>query len=108
MVDWCVVVTPHWANSQMLFIGLQEWVWPLAYFLRAKLYFASKLEKHRKGILRETAEFVDSVLCRHYQELMNSPWKSLPELTNTNGSVSSIVIMYTIMMLSYSTRILSL
>lgn len=63
-----------------------EWVWPVAFFLRAKLFFASKLEKKRKGILRETVEFVDNVLCRHYQELMSSPWKSLPELTNDHGS----------------------
>ncbi|XP_076440742.1 glycogen debranching enzyme-like isoform X2 [Babylonia areolata] len=62
-----------------------EWVWPVAYFLRAKLLFASKLEKKRKGILKETVTFVDSVLCEHYQELMHSCWKSLPELTNENG-----------------------
>ncbi|KAL8625730.1 hypothetical protein ACOMHN_044005 [Nucella lapillus] len=63
-----------------------EWVWPVAYFLRAKLFFACKLEKKQKGILKKAVASVDSVLCRHYQELMNSPWKSLPELTNANGS----------------------
>ncbi|XP_070195748.1 glycogen debranching enzyme-like isoform X2 [Littorina saxatilis] len=63
-----------------------EWVWPLAYFLRAKLYYASKLNKSRPGILKDTVDFVDKVLCRHYQELMHSPWKSLPELTNSNGT----------------------
>jgi glycogen debranching enzyme len=60
----------------------------MAYFLRAKLFFAAKLEKKRPGILRETVDFVDRMLCRHYQELMHSPWKSLPELTNTDGAVS--------------------
>lgn len=60
----------------------------MAYFLRAKLYYASKLDKSIPGILKDTAEFVDAVLCNHYQALMQSPWKSLPELTNTNGSVS--------------------
>ena len=75
---------------QAVLCDVQEWVWPVAYFLRAKLYVASKLEKHRPGILKETVDFVDTVLCRHYQELMHSPWKSLPELTNTNGSVSNL------------------
>nr|KAG5710257.1 hypothetical protein BaRGS_008973 [Batillaria attramentaria] len=65
-----------------------EWVWPLAYFLRAKLYFAAKMDRQQKGILRETVDYINNVLCRHYQELMHSPWKSLPELTNSNGSVS--------------------
>lgn len=64
-------------------------MWPLAYFLRAKLYYASKLNKSRPGILKDTVDFVDKVLCRHYQELMHSPWKSLPELTNSNGTVSA-------------------
>ena len=68
---------------------VQEWVWPVAYFLRAKLYVASKLERQKPGILKDTVDFVDTVLCRHYQELMHSPWKSLPELTNSNGSVSN-------------------
>lgn len=63
-----------------------EWLWPLAYFLRAKLYFAAKLDRQQKGILRDTVDFINNTLCRHYQELMHSPWKSLPELTNTDGS----------------------
>ena len=74
-IDYCVLL---W----------QEFVWLLAYFLRAKLQFAVKLEKRLAGVLKETVEYVDSVLCRHYSELMNSPWKSLPELTNTDGAVS--------------------
>ncbi|ESO94506.1 hypothetical protein LOTGIDRAFT_215487 [Lottia gigantea] len=63
-----------------------EWLWPTGYFLRAKLYFAAKLNKEQDGILKETIGFIESRLANHYLELMRSPWQSLPELTNSNGS----------------------
>ncbi|KAK6188701.1 hypothetical protein SNE40_004828 [Patella caerulea] len=63
-----------------------EWLWPIGYFLRAKLYFASKLESKKKGIVKETIGFIETRLANHYLELMKSPWQSLPELTNSNGS----------------------
>ncbi|XP_052775290.1 glycogen debranching enzyme-like isoform X2 [Mya arenaria] len=62
-----------------------EWVWPIGYFLRAKLLFAKKLESSRPGILKETVLFIRTTLTRHYEEVMNSSWRSLPELTNHNG-----------------------
>ncbi|XP_060552915.1 glycogen debranching enzyme-like isoform X1 [Ruditapes philippinarum] len=62
-----------------------EWVWPIGYFLRAKLIFARKLESSRPGILRETVMFIRSTLTRHYEEVMKSSWRSLPELTNHNA-----------------------
>ncbi|XP_046327922.2 glycogen debranching enzyme-like isoform X1 [Haliotis rufescens] len=63
-----------------------EWVWPIGYFLRAKLYFASVLEKTTPGVLKETVNFVETALSQHYKEVMTSAWQSLPELTNSNGS----------------------
>ncbi|XP_061181595.1 glycogen debranching enzyme-like isoform X2 [Saccostrea echinata] len=62
-----------------------EWVWPLGYFLRAKLYYAKALEPKRKGILRSTISFIKTRLTPHYEHVMTSPWQSLPELTNSNG-----------------------
>uniref|UniRef100_A0A672SGB7 Amylo-alpha-1, 6-glucosidase, 4-alpha-glucanotransferase n=1 Tax=Sinocyclocheilus grahami TaxID=75366 RepID=A0A672SGB7_SINGR len=59
-----------------------EWLWPVGYFLRAKLYFAKKMgqEKYNKSVY-----LVKNVLSRLYTHLERSPWKGLPELTNENG-----------------------
>ncbi|KAL0965924.1 hypothetical protein UPYG_G00288010 [Umbra pygmaea] len=59
-----------------------EWVWPLGYFLRAKLYFAKKLGKET---YEQTVYLVKSILSQHYVHLERSSWKGLPELTNENG-----------------------
>uniref|UniRef100_A0A8C9WDA4 Glycogen debranching enzyme n=1 Tax=Scleropages formosus TaxID=113540 RepID=A0A8C9WDA4_SCLFO len=59
-----------------------EWLWPVGYFLRAKLYFARKMGKDTYD---KTVYLVKNVLSRHYVHLERSPWKGLPELTNANG-----------------------
>ncbi|XP_064607423.1 glycogen debranching enzyme-like isoform X2 [Liolophura sinensis] len=62
-----------------------EWIWPVGYFLRAKLHIAKILESSQPGLLEETIMFVKTTLTRHYEEIMRSPWQSLPELTNSDG-----------------------
>ncbi|XP_014676824.1 PREDICTED: glycogen debranching enzyme-like [Priapulus caudatus] len=61
-----------------------EWVWPVGYFLRAKLYFASRVAE--PGALDNTISKVKSVLSHHYKEIQRSPWRGLPELTNQDGA----------------------
>uniref|UniRef100_A0A0E9X4E9 Glycogen debranching enzyme C-terminal domain-containing protein n=1 Tax=Anguilla anguilla TaxID=7936 RepID=A0A0E9X4E9_ANGAN len=59
-----------------------EWLWPVGYFLRAKMYFAKKMGKET---YEKTVYLVKNVLSRHYVHLERSSWKGLPELTNENG-----------------------
>ncbi|XP_058498944.1 glycogen debranching enzyme isoform X2 [Solea solea] len=59
-----------------------EWLWPVGYFLRAKLYYAKKLGDETYG---NSVNLVKNVLSRHYTHLEKSPWKGLPELTNQDG-----------------------
>uniref|UniRef100_A0A671PH13 Glycogen debranching enzyme n=1 Tax=Sinocyclocheilus anshuiensis TaxID=1608454 RepID=A0A671PH13_9TELE len=59
-----------------------EWLWPVGYFLRAKLYFAKKMGQEKYN---ESVYLVKNVLSRLYTHLERSPWKGLPELTNENG-----------------------
>uniref|UniRef100_A0A3B4Y131 Glycogen debranching enzyme n=1 Tax=Seriola lalandi dorsalis TaxID=1841481 RepID=A0A3B4Y131_SERLL len=59
-----------------------EWLWPVSYFLRAKLYFAKKMGKET---VEKTVTMVKHVLSRHAVHLERSPWKGLPGLTNESG-----------------------
>ncbi|KAF4805468.1 hypothetical protein TURU_000863 [Turdus rufiventris] len=59
-----------------------EWVWPIGYFLRAKLYFSKLIGPE---IYAKTVVMIKNVLSRHYVHLERSSWKGLPELTNENG-----------------------
>ncbi|XP_030063489.1 glycogen debranching enzyme isoform X1 [Microcaecilia unicolor] len=59
-----------------------EWLWPIGYFLRAKLYFSRLIDPETS---LKTVFLVKNVLSRHYVHLERSSWKGLPELTNENG-----------------------
>ncbi|XP_036410213.1 glycogen debranching enzyme isoform X2 [Megalops cyprinoides] len=59
-----------------------EWLWPLGYFLRAKIHFAKLLGR---DTYESTVYLVKNVLSQHYVHLERSSWKGLPELTNENG-----------------------
>ncbi|KAM4722100.1 glycogen debranching enzyme [Rhinophrynus dorsalis] len=59
-----------------------EWLWPIGYFLRAKLQFAKMINRET---YQKTVVLVKNVLSRHYTHLERSSWKGLPELTNENG-----------------------
>lgn len=61
-----------------------EWVWPIGFYLRARLHFAQE-----NGCLRKTVAETQSVLSRHLAELQSTHWRGLPELTNSNGAFCS-------------------
>ncbi|CAH0555446.1 unnamed protein product [Brassicogethes aeneus] len=58
-----------------------EWVWPMGFFLRAKLHFAAQ-----NNAQQETVSKLKTILSRHFVELQTSPWRGLPELTNKDGA----------------------
>uniref|UniRef100_A0A8C3XST5 Glycogen debranching enzyme n=1 Tax=Chelydra serpentina TaxID=8475 RepID=A0A8C3XST5_CHESE len=59
-----------------------EWLWPIGYFLRAKLYFSKLIGPE---MYAKTVVLIKNVLSHHYVHLERSSWKGLPELTNENG-----------------------
>lgn len=58
-----------------------EWVWPLGFFLRAKLLFSPSTMK-----APALADTLQRITRRHKDILRTSHWRGLPELTNENGS----------------------
>ena len=64
--------------------SIQEWLWLVGYFLRAKLSVAKKLGG--KEHMAEAVASCNKMLASHAAILRDSPWKGLPELTNANGS----------------------
>ncbi|XP_071444480.1 glycogen debranching enzyme [Hetaerina americana] len=66
-----------------------EWLWPMGFFLRARLTFAQKSGLLEEGTgdlrLQKTAAAIRSLLAAHFSEVQSSPWRGLPELTNKDG-----------------------
>ncbi|ALC41670.1 CG9485, partial [Drosophila busckii] len=58
-----------------------EWVWPIGFYLRARLIFAKQC-----GRLDETIAETYAILRAHLREMQTSHWRGLPELTNDKGS----------------------
>jgi len=66
-----------------------EWVWPLGYFLRAKLHFPSPHPSsgpRGRGGAANPAQVVHKFLRHHRTYIATSHYRGLPELTNTNGA----------------------
>lgn len=66
------------------FLPFKEWLWPVGFFLRARLHFAREVGGEAE--LKRTAANTRSLLARHFVELQSSPWRGLPELTNRDGA----------------------
>ncbi|XP_058825624.1 glycogen debranching enzyme isoform X2 [Topomyia yanbarensis] len=58
-----------------------EWVWPIGFYLRARLIFAKA-----NGLLKETIAETWTILQSHLKELQTNHWRGLAELTNENGA----------------------
>ncbi|XP_055679144.1 glycogen debranching enzyme [Lutzomyia longipalpis] len=61
-----------------------EWVWPIGFYLRARLIFAAQNNR-----LKDTVAETWAILTAHLKEVKSSWWRGLPELTNSNGSFCS-------------------
>lgn len=68
----------------MTHFPFQEWLWPVGYYLRARLHFCSKMGDKIK--LKEILAETKSYLANHYIHLQKSDWKGLPELTNKDAT----------------------
>jgi glycogen debranching enzyme len=55
-----------------------EWVWPLGYYLRARLNYSVDSKKENT--------YFNRLLSRHLRHIESSPWGGLPELTNAGGA----------------------
>ncbi|KAG1659082.1 Glycogen debranching enzyme [Nymphon striatum] len=75
---------PQTANGLNYHQG-PEWLWPVGFFCRAKLKFASYVGGNAE--LKRAKQYVKRILSNHYQAIKQSPWHGLPELTNQNGAV---------------------
>jgi len=61
-----------------------EWLWPVGWLLRAQLAMAPKVGGYDE--LNRSMSHVKSVLAPHITHLLTDQWRSLPELTNSDGS----------------------
>ncbi|KXT15042.1 hypothetical protein AC579_4873 [Pseudocercospora musae] len=62
-----------------------EWCWPTGFFLRALLHFDLKRRKTKEERV-EAFQQVTQRLKGCKEQIQNSPWRGLTELTNRNGS----------------------
>lgn len=76
------VVKVYLSNTIVQFF--QEWVWPVGWLLRAQLAIAPKVGGFEE--LGRTMGHVKSLLAPHLTHVLSDAWRSLPELTNTNGA----------------------
>ncbi|XP_024943750.1 glycogen debranching enzyme [Cephus cinctus] len=60
-----------------------EWLWPIGYFLRARLHFSRLVGGVEE--LRRTIESTEQIISRHLIEASTNHWRGLPELTNKDG-----------------------
>ncbi|XP_033222328.1 glycogen debranching enzyme isoform X2 [Belonocnema kinseyi] len=60
-----------------------EWLWPIGFFLRARLHFAPLVGG--KEELERTIESTEAIISRHLIEASTNHWRGLPELTNKDG-----------------------
>lgn len=61
-----------------------EWLWPVGWLLRAQLAIAPKVGGYEE--LGRTMSHIKALLAPHLSHMLTDPWRSLPELTNTNGA----------------------
>ncbi|XP_011494521.1 PREDICTED: glycogen debranching enzyme [Ceratosolen solmsi marchali] len=64
-----------------------EWLWPLGYFLRARLHFAALVGGEDE--LKRTVSSTEAIISKHLVEASTNQWRGLPELTNKNGEYCS-------------------
>lgn len=67
-------------------IVFQEWLWPVGYYLRARLHYALKLDKN---LAEKVLSECKSYLANHFTHLKKSDWRGLPELTNKDAAYCS-------------------
>ncbi|KAJ8732396.1 hypothetical protein PYW07_014995 [Mythimna separata] len=58
-----------------------EWLWPLGFYLRARLAFAHDCGRHARTVAAAYA-----TLAPLLAEIRTSPWRGLPELSNAGGA----------------------
>ncbi|KAJ3183748.1 hypothetical protein HDU87_005864 [Geranomyces variabilis] len=69
-----------------------EWVYPLAFFLRAYLHFFTKAVGHDSSKISDVYLYIQRALLKHKEHILSgneSPYAGLPELTNESGTFSN-------------------
>jgi glycogen debranching enzyme len=56
-----------------------EWIWPIGYYLRSVMKYASQTNKESQ------VQYIQTYLSKFYTSIRKTDWKGLPELTNENG-----------------------